>query len=38
MGCESLFGPGHMTKMAAIPVYSKNFKTSSSPEPLKQLP
>ena len=26
-------GPGHMTKMAAIPIYSKNLKKSSSPEP-----
>ena len=24
--------PGHMTKMAAIPIYGKNFK-KSSPEP-----
>ena len=26
-------GPGHMTKMAAMPIYGKNLKTSSSPEP-----
>ena len=26
-------GPGHMTKMAAMPIYGKNFKKSSSPEP-----
>ena len=26
-------GPGHMTKMAAKPIYSKNLKRSSSPEP-----
>ena len=26
-------GPGHMTKMAAMPIYGKNRKTSSSPEP-----
>ena len=26
-------GPGHMTKMAAMPVYGKNLKKSSSPEP-----
>ena len=25
-------GPGHMTKMAAMPIYGKNFKKSSSPE------
>ena len=26
-------GPGHMTKMAAMPIYGKNLKISSSPEP-----
>ena len=26
-------GPGHMTKMAAIPIYGKNLKKSSSLEP-----
>ena len=26
-------GPGHMTKMAAMPIYGKNLKTSSSLEP-----
>ena len=26
-------GPGHMTKMAAMPIYGKNFKKSSSSEP-----
>ena len=26
-------GPGHMTNMAVMPVYGKNFKKSSSPEP-----
>ena len=26
-------GPGHMTKMAAMPIYGKNAKKSSSPEP-----
>ena len=26
-------GPGHMTKMAAMPIYGKNIKKSSSPEP-----
>ena len=25
--------PGHMTKMAAMPIYGKNLKKSSSPEP-----
>ena len=25
-------GPGHMTKMAAMPIYGKNFWKSSSPE------
>ena len=27
-------GPGHMTKMAAMPIYGKNLKKSSSPEPV----
>ena len=26
-------GPGHMNKMAAMPIYSKNLLKSSSPEP-----
>ena len=26
-------GQGHMTKMAAMPIYGKNLKKSSSPEP-----
>ena len=26
-------GPSHMTKMAAMPIYGKNLKKSSSPEP-----
>ena len=26
-------GPGHMTKMAAMLIYGKNLKNSSSPEP-----
>ena len=30
-------GPGHMTKMAAMPIYSKNLK-KSSPEPKGQRP
>ena len=25
---------GHMTKMAAMPIYDKNLKKSSSPEPI----
>ena len=25
-------GPGHMTSMAAVPIYGKNLKKSSSPE------
>ena len=25
--------PGHMTNMAAMPIYGKNLKKSSSPEP-----
>ena len=29
-----IFRPGHMTKMAAMPIYRKNLKKSSSPEPL----
>ena len=26
-------GPGHMTKMAAMPIYGKSLKKSSSPQP-----
>ena len=26
-------GPDHLTKMAAMPIYVKNLKKSSSPEP-----
>ena len=26
-------GPGQMTKMAVMPIYGKNLKISSSPEP-----
>ena len=26
-------GPGHMTKMAVMPIYGKTLKKSSSPEP-----
>ena len=29
---------GHMTKVAAMPIYGKNLKKSSSPEPIDQLP
>ena len=29
---------GHMTKMAAMPIYGKNLKKSSSPEPIDQWP
>ena len=29
--------PGHMTKMAAMPIYGKNLKKSSSPEPTLKL-
>ena len=28
-----LNGPSHMTKVAAMPIYGKNLKKSSSPEP-----
>ena len=31
-------GPGHMTKMAAMPIYGKNLKKSSSPEPAGRFP
>ena len=31
-------GPGHMTKMAAMPIYGKNHKKSSSPEPAGRFP
>ena len=27
---------GHMANMAAMPIYSKNLKKSSSPEPIGQ--
>ena len=30
---EYINSPGHMTKMAAMPIYGKNLKKSSSPEP-----
>ena len=29
---------GHMTNMAAMPIYGKNLKTSSSPEPIDRWP
>ena len=31
-------GPGHMSKMAAMPIYGKNLKKSSSPEPKGRWP
>ena len=31
-------GPGQMTKMAAMPIYGKNMKKSSSLEPKGRLP
>ena len=31
-------GPGHMTKMAAMPIYGKNLKKSSSQEPAGRFP
>ena len=31
-------GPGHMTKMAAMPIYCKTVKKSSSPEPAGRFP
>ena len=31
-------GHGHMTKMAAMPIYGKTFKKSSSPEPKGRWP
>ena len=33
-----IFRPGHMTKMASTPIYGKNLKKPSSPEPLSRLP
>ena len=33
-----LNGPGHMTKMATMPIYGKNLKKSSSPEPKGRRP
>ena len=33
-----IFHPDHMTKMATTPIYGKNLKKSSSPEPLGRLP
>ena len=29
---------GHMTNMAAMPIYGKNLKKSSSPEPIVRWP
>ena len=31
-------GPGHMTKMVAMPIYGKNLKKSSPPEPAGRFP
>ena len=31
-------GLGHMTNMAAMPIYGKNLKKSSSPEPIDRWP
>ena len=31
-------GPGHMTKMAAMPIYGKNLKKSSPPERVGRFP
>ena len=31
-------GPVHMTKMAAMPIYGKNLKKTSSPEPAGRFP
>ena len=31
-------GPGHMTKMAAMPIYGKNLKKSTSPEQAGRYP
>ena len=31
-------GPGHMTKIAAMPIYGKNLHKSSSPEPVDRFP
>ena len=31
-------GSGHMTKMAAMPIFGKNLKKSSSPEPAGRFP
>ena len=33
-----IFGLGHLTKMATMPIYGKNVKKSSFPEPMGQLP
>ena len=32
-----IFHPGHMTKMAAMPIYGRNIKKSCSSEPLGRL-
>ena len=35
-GCSN--GPSHVTKMANMPIYGKNLKKSSSPEPKGRWP
>ena len=35
---DCINGPGHMTKMVATPIYGKNLKKSSSPEPAGRFP
>ena len=32
-----LIGPGHVSKMAAMPIYGKDLKKFSSPEPKGQI-
>ena len=33
-----VFGPGHVTKIATMPIYGKNLKKPSSQEPRDRLP
>ena len=35
---DCINGPGHITKMAAMPIYGKNLKKSSSLEPAGRFP
>ena len=37
-GIVYIIGPGHLTKMAAMAINSKNFKKTSSPEPVDRFP